>query len=300
MSDEPIDYTRDELIAALRLDPAYAQKFWNAFGFAHDPGTADGHRFTDDDLSALGVFAGNDQAMDTTAQLAAARAIGQSSARLAQWQADEIARLAADPTVDATAQQMIDALDHLQSLIWRRHLATYLNDEGRTEEHPDVIVGFADIVGYTSMSRRMGMTELENLLESFESAAHTVITVRGGRVVKTIGDAVMFSVVDPGAAAEIALALHRLSGEGDLPVLRIGMALGDALARMGDLFGEPVNIAARLAGAARSGTTLVDERLADALREAEPFHISSISPLSVRGYRRLKASTLVRNRNWQN
>lgn len=299
MSDDPLTYTRDELIAALQMDPDYAQKFWNAFGFAHDPGTSDGHAFSDDDLAALGVFAGNDQAMDTTAQLAAARAIGQATARLAQWQADEITRLAANPDVDATVEQMVDALAHLQGLVWRRHLATYMTDAGRAEEHAQVVVGFADIVDYTSMSRRLGMTELESLLESFESAAHVIITSHGGHVIKTIGDAVMFTVLQPEASAEIAIALHQLSDDGELPTLRIGMARGDILMRMGDAFGEPVNIAARLASSARSGTTLVDENHAHSLAEHPATHISPISPLSVRGYRRLKAHVLVRNRDWQ-
>lgn len=297
MSDPPLEYSRDELITALRLDPEYAQRFWNAFGFARGEGGSS-QRFSEEDLAALGVFAGNDQAMDSTAQLAAARAIGQATARLAQWQAEEITRLAADPTVDATAEEMVEALARVQDLVWRRHLAAGLTDAGRAAEHTEVVVGFADIVGYTSLSRRLGMAELETLLETFESAAHTIITDHGGQIVKTIGDAVLFTVIDAGAAAEIAVELHRLSTDGELPSLRIGMARGDVLMRMGDVFGEPVNIASRLASAARSGTTLIDEALATALRDNAATHVGPIPSLSVRGYRKLRAYKLVRDRNW--
>ncbi|EGD54848.1 adenylate/guanylate cyclase domain-containing protein [Gordonia neofelifaecis] len=298
MSDVPLEYSRDELIAALQLDPAYARRFWNAFGFAQGA-DGDGQRFSKADLAALSVFAGNDQAMDSTAQLAAARAIGQATARLAQWQAEEITRLAADPNVEATTEQMVEALARVQDMVWRRHLAAGLTDAGRDSEHTEVVVGFADIVGYTSMSRRLGMTELESLLETFESAAHAIITGHGGQIIKTIGDAVMFTVSDPTAAAEIAIDLHGLTADGELPSLRIGMARGDVLMRMGDAFGEPVNIAARLASSARSTTTLIDDDLASALRDLEPLHVSPISSLSVRGYRKLRAFKLVRDRNWK-
>ncbi|WP_132992496.1 adenylate/guanylate cyclase domain-containing protein [Gordonia zhaorongruii] len=298
MSDEPTDYSRDEVTAALDLDPDYAQRFWNAFGFAHESGRSD-QRFTTEDLSALAVFAAGDHAMDTRTQLAAARAIGQATARLAEWQADQIRALSSNSGVPASTEEMIDALSHLQRLVWRRHLDSYLASSERVSDTAEAIVGFADIVGYTSMSRRLGMGELEELLEAFESAAHSIVVAQGGRIVKSIGDAVMFTAPTAGSAAEVAIALHALAQDGTLPTLRIGMARGDVLTRMGDLFGEPVNIAARLASGARSGKTLIGERLAAELGDDERFYVSSIPPLSVRGYRRLHAWTLARNRDWK-
>lgn len=298
MSETPQGYSRDQLITALHLNPEYAQKLWNAFGFAHGAGD-DGHRFTEADLVALATFTGDHQAMTMTSQLAAARAIGQATARLAQWEAEAINRLVDDPRVDATTDQLVEALSRVQNMVWRRHLAAGLTDAARATGHAEVVVGFADIVGYTSMSRRLGMTELEDLLETFESVAHSIITNRGGQVVKTIGDAVMFIAPDPVDGAEIAIALHRLTSDGELPELRIGMARGQVLMRMGDAFGEPVNIAARLAGAARAGTTLVDEELAQSLADNESTHVGPVLSLSVRGYRRLRAFRLVRDRNWR-
>ena len=292
MSD-PVSFSRDEVVDALRLEPDYAQQFWNAFGFAREPGD-DAHRFTPEDLAALAVFAEGDHAMDTRAQLAAARSIGQATARLAEWQADQIRALADNPDVPATREEMIGALAHLQRLVWRRHLDSYLTDADRDSDRSEVIVGFADIVGYTSRSRSLGMTELERMLESFEGSAHTIVVAHNGRVVKTIGDAVMFTAPTPAEAAEIAIGLHASAESDRIPQLRIGIAEGEALLRMGDVFGEPANIAARLASSARAGTTLIDEQLADALRDDEQFRVASIPPLSVRGYRKLKAYTLQR------
>jgi adenylate cyclase len=296
VSDEPVSYTRVELVDALQLDHDYAQRFWNAFGFAQDTG-ATGHRFTTEDLAALAIYVQGDHAMDTSAQLAAARSIGQATARLAEWQAEQIRLLAANDDITATTDQMIDALAHLQTLVWRRHLESYLAAPDQDEAEADTVIGFADIVGYTSMSRKLAMTELEDLLETFESSAHSIVVASGGRVVKAIGDAVMFTSPDAHAAAETAVALHALTSGGELPTLRIGIARGHALTRLGDVFGEPVNIAARLASSAHSGTTLVDENVSDDLKGDEQFRVRSIPTLSVRGYRRLHAWAVTKNRH---
>ncbi|GAC57807.1 adenylate cyclase [Gordonia hirsuta DSM 44140 = NBRC 16056] len=301
MSEEfEIKYSRDDMIGRLRVDPDFARRLWAAFGFT--AGDADAQAFNDSDLAALAVFVGLDGALKPAAQLASARVIGQSTSRLAQWQATEIHTLANDPDNTLTTEQIIAALSHIQRLIWRRHLDTYLAnlDEATAVEAAtdgsSVIIGFADIVGYTSLSRRLGLQQLEDLIETFGSGAYRVISGHGGTVVKEIGDAVMFTAPDAASAAEIALDLHALTADSDLPQLRIGMASGIALERLGDVFGEPVNIAARLAAAAYSGTTLIDETLAEALHGDPEFYVNPIGTQSVRGYRRLKSHTLVRNR----
>ncbi|MFT4085566.1 MAG: adenylate/guanylate cyclase domain-containing protein [Gordonia sp. (in: high G+C Gram-positive bacteria)] len=290
MSDEKIKYTREEMADTLHVDPVLAERVWRAFGFPHD--AEHQQQFSADDVAAVAAFAGKNQHLDPTTQLAAARAIGQSTARLAQWQADQIRTLAADPGTGLTTEQLVDALAHLQNLVWRRHLLSLLQADTSEAVDEEVVVGFADIVGYTSMSRRLPMVELEALLESFESGAHSIVSDHGGQIVKNIGDAVMFTVKSPAAAASIALELHALTSDGELPSLCIGLAMGHTLARIGDVFGEPVNIAARLASAARSDTTLVDENVAKALEDDEDLRIHSIPTLSVRGYRRLKAYAL--------
>ncbi len=302
MPDElAITFSRDEMIEKLRVDPAFAVRLWSAFGFGDDP--SDLPQFTADDEAALGVYVGTDRQLDPVAQLAAARVIGQSTARLAEWQAVHIRALAEDPDNELSRDELVDALQRIQELVWRRHLENYLRYEDRhTTEEADaegteVVIGFADIVGYTSLTRRLGLHELEDLLETFESAAHQVVTGHDGQVIKTIGDAVMFTASTPADAAEIALRLHGLASDGALPTLRIGLASGIALNRMGDVYGEPVNIAARLAGVAREGATLIDENLADQLADEPEFHVGHTSSLSVRGYRRLRAHPLVRNKN---
>ncbi|MFM9377166.1 adenylate/guanylate cyclase domain-containing protein [Gordonia sp. VNK21] len=284
-------YTRDDLIEALGLDSEVALRLWGAFGFPEGPDT--GSEFSDQDLESLRAFLGKSSAANPASQLAAARSLGQATARLAEWQAEQIRLMAADPETGMTEQELADAVGRLQQLVWRRHLDDRLARHAESGE-TEAIVGFADIVGFTSLSRRLRLPELEDLIEAFESAAQQIVNGRGGQVIKNIGDAVMFTAPTPAQAAAIALDLHDLTSDGVMPTLRIGMAEGVALIRMGDLFGEPVNIAARLASNAREGTTLVDQNLADALADDEDVRVRHVPALSVRGYRRLRASALVR------
>lgn len=299
MNPHEPQYTREELIAALGVSPEYAEKMWNAFGFAHR-NTGD-KIFSQTDVDALKLFASAEETMPMTAQLASARAIGQTMARLADWQADQIRELDRNPDVPWTADQMAASFGQVQNLIWRRHLDLVMRRDiaHDADVHLDRIVGFADIVGYTSLSRRIAMDELEQLIENFEESTHDVVSDAGGFVVKTLGDAVMFLFDDPGNAAQAALGIHHLVAEEIIPEVRVGLARGQILTRLGDVFGEPVNIAARLCGSARPGTTLVDDELAEDLADDERFYLKSIPTLSVRGYRKLKAKTLDANKYYE-
>ncbi|MEE3850028.1 adenylate/guanylate cyclase domain-containing protein [Gordonia sp. LSe1-13] len=289
-------YTRDELVDELGLTAEYAEKIWNAFGFAR-ASTPD-KIFTENELQALRLFAASAAAMPLDAQVATARAIGQTMSRLADWQADQLREFDRDPDVPWTIDQMSAALGQVQQLIWRRHLALALDHhiELESDESQDLVVGFADIVGYTSLSRRIALDELELLLASFEEETFDIVTRGGGHVIKTLGDAVMFTAHEPAEAATIAIAIHELSADDEIPPLRVGLARGRVLSRLGDVFGEPVNIAARLAGSARPGTTLVDDSVSAGLADDERFYLRSIPSLSVRGYRRLKAKTVEANK----
>ena len=185
-------------------------------------------------------------------------------------------------------------VETLQSYAWRRHLVAavgrFLSVPSAEQTVTTMIVGFADIVGYTSTVRHTGINELAVLLEAFEENASQTIVRHHGRVVKTVGDEVMFVADTPRDAAEIGLLLTdpgRVSQH--LPQLRVGMAQGQVLTRFGDVYGPAVNLASRLTSLARPGAVLVDKELAKALREEPDLRLQGRRPAAVRGYHHLRS-----------
>ncbi len=116
-------------------------------------------------------------------------------------------------------------------------------------------VCFVDIVGYTSRSKGLDEAELVSWLECFEDAATGLVVDHGGRIIKTIGDEVLFVADRAADAAEAALLMTERGADedDDFPAVRAGLAYGDVVSRLGDVFGPTVNIASRLTSVARPG-----------------------------------------------
>ena len=128
-------------------------------------------------------------------------------------------------------------------------------------------VGFVDIVGSTLMTARLSASELGRMLAAFEAEAFDVVLAGGGRVVKLIGDEVMFIAPDAGKACAIAIELtRRFAAHPLVPSVRGAVAAGDVLSRDGDYFGPVVNLAARAVKVAEPGEVVVP---ADARSAAE-------------------------------
>jgi adenylate cyclase len=145
-------------------------------------------------------------------------------------------------------------------------------------------VGFADLVGYTSRSRGMGGRELGAMVEAFEATATEVIARLRGRVVKTVGDGVLYTAVSAVDAVEIGLTLPEQWGAGDRPPLRVGVAYGAVLTHLGDVYSPVVNLASRLTSLAPAGSVLVDRVLAGRLRGLPQYRVRPLERVSVRGY----------------
>ncbi|HKA83267.1 MAG TPA: adenylate/guanylate cyclase domain-containing protein [Acidimicrobiales bacterium] len=117
-------------------------------------------------------------------------------------------------------------------------------------------VGFIDLVGFTSLAERVDLGQVGHLLSRFEALANDCVAANGGRVVKFVGDAVMFRSATLADACASALDLvDRVSDELRL-FARGGVASGDVLVRTGDCFGPVVNLAARVAGVAEASMVL--------------------------------------------
>jgi len=107
-------------------------------------------------------------------------------------------------------------------------------------------VGFVDLVGYTRLSQQLDARALGALVERFETLASDAVAARDGRLVKLVGDAVMFVAVGAGAACDIALTLLERFADDPAVAPRGGLAEGRLLARGGDYYGPAVNLASRI------------------------------------------------------
>lgn len=294
---EPPVYSRREVSARAGVTMHSSARLWHALGF---PTTDhDVPAFTQADVAALARVAGlvRQEAMTEPTALAMTRAIARSMGRLAIWQAQLVAeslgeeapgeplpssvrRAMPDPqTAQDAAAAIVRLADDLEPLLvyaWRRHLADALMrmlDDSQTQaEHPEVTrcVGFADLVSFSTLVRTLPERELAVVVERFESLASDIVTEYGGRVVKTVGDEVLFVTGDAVQAVGIALDLVAATGRDDLlPDLRVGIGFGPVVSRLGDVFGVTVNRASRLTGIATPGTVVVDEALAAELAGCE-------------------------------
>ena len=122
-------------------------------------------------------------------------------------------------------------------------------------------VWFADLVGYSSLSSTDGGAALE-LLETFHDTARRVIPEGGGRLVQFIGDAAFAEFTSTERAVRTAVGFLAAFTEAteaaeSKPQLRVGIHVGDVLIGSdGDLFGDGVNVAARIQNEADPGTDL--------------------------------------------
>ncbi|KPI02438.1 adenylate/guanylate cyclase [Actinobacteria bacterium OV450] len=122
-------------------------------------------------------------------------------------------------------------------------------------------VGFAELVGFTRLTRRLNEEELGELVEIFQTAAADLVSAHGGQLIKTLGDEVRYAADDAGAAAEIALRLiETMESHESMPELglRVGIAFGTVTTRMGDVFGTTVSLASALRSLAPIDAALVD------------------------------------------
>ena len=132
----------------------------------------------------------------------------------------------------------------------------------------EITVGFADLVDFTRLGEELQPEELGGMTGHLGALAGEVAT-GSVRLVKMIGDAAMLVSPETEALVDASLALVEAVEEAseDLPPLRAGIASGPALARAGDWYGRPVNLASRITAIARPGSVLVSEQVADALDE---------------------------------
>lgn len=270
--------TRSEGIELSGLHPEVFDTLTTAIGFVPIAGAPDGETgYTADEIDAFRMV-GSMSAMFTRDEaLALVRVIGSTLSRLGEslvsmFLADvESPHIAAGAGELGLAHKVYDAvglLDHFTPQldpILRRHVLQAVERTRRASIGIERLkyrfaVGFVDLVGFTELTEAMSTLELTRFVRDFEARAHDVAWRSGARVVKLIGDEVMFVATDADAACRTAAGLTAAFGEEHEAVVpRGGLAYGDVLTRGGDYYGTVVNLAARLGDQAVPAEVLVTE-----------------------------------------
>jgi len=300
--------TRLEVAKKSGLAPEINAARWRALGF---PEIADDEvAFTKADVEAL-KFTESLISMgfiDAETEEAFIRTVGRTFARLAEWQVRGLLK----PALQSESGEMsgrdlkdinevLRVASKVQDYVWRRHLVgaasrVVLQHSVDADAEP-ACAGFVDIVGYTTRSRSMSPGELASLVERFESVVTDLITEHSGRVVKTIGDEIFFVVDDPVEAAWLGVELtEQHVHDASFPNVRVGMAYGELLHRLGDVFGPVVNMASRLTSVARPGRAVIDKHLAELAKGEPGIRLKKMPRTRIKGFETVEPWALKRER----
>jgi adenylate cyclase len=301
--DVPRRYTLEEVAARSGVPRAVLRERYRALGIPED------HLLGEAELAEAEQLAELLQLIPPDLLIRVLRIEGQSLTRIGLAHLDLVYEAIVDPVRDAGGDDVAVALALVEAYRSLHPLSTVLLQRAYdriieqlltseltaqatrgTGEELVLSVGFADVVGYTSLSARVDPAGLEDVIEAFEARCYIVAgTADGVQLVKFLGDAAMFVATAP---APLATALLRLLERPDEvsalagSPIRAGMAHGPVLARGGDYYGATVNLAARLTDRARAFRLLAEGGLADAL---EAFDLRRTPALHLRGIGRHRA-----------
>jgi adenylate cyclase len=272
-------YDTVEVAAQCSVEPELLSQLWLALGF---PRATDEKVFSDADVDVMRTFLRSGSISDYS--LHEVRVISLSLSRVAEVFVDEVwdaHRSEGQSDRDALAAMAdgvdLERMERILMYLLRRHLVagiyrrSALHDEAMQHGAPSMAIGFADLAGFSTLSQAMSGSELATLLVDFERTVFDLVVEFDGRVVKTLGDGVMFASDSPTAAAGIALRLAEL-GDG-LPPVHVGLGWGPVFIRQGDCFGPTVNLVSRLVECATGGEVVVDHMMAGALKDDARFSV---------------------------
>jgi adenylate cyclase len=287
----------EEVAAQAGVDPEVARTLWRAMGFSEN--TEGGPAYFPEDAAAL-AYAGQELAAGDNLETVVrqTRIMNAAVSRIAESLGDEVVQALRSlreqgVSDDVAAAQIRRSLDvdqferllgyflrrHLRDALWRK-LAVPADQLGQAS----LTVGFVDLVRFTAITEEVAEDELDALVTRFGDVAHERITDGGGRMVKMIGDEVMFVADDTRHGAAIALDLvDAYSADEKLPPARAGLACGDVLSRDGDYYGPVVNLASRIVDVARPNAVVGSEALHEALAGAEDLLWRRLPPKRLKG-----------------
>ncbi len=277
-------YTASEMEQRTGVPAAWLTRIRRLQGLP-EPGP-DERAFGDDDMaSARSTKLFLEAGFDEDAIVEIMRVLGEGMARLAATTTAAFVEAFlhqgdSEPDValrfGSLAERLIPALTPVLVATYKAHLRDNVKrgilgraeiESGEIAGAQDVVVGFADLVGFTRLGGQVELRELGTVAGKLAEIAAEV-TEPPARLVKTIGDAAMFVSPEAEAMVDVALGLIEAVDDADLPSVRAGVAVGPAVMRAGDYYGNSVNLASRVTGIARPGSVLCTEEVRDAAPDA--------------------------------
>ena len=289
--------TVEEASARTGVAQAHLESYLFALGL---PVHAQEPMLTEDDARSLSAFLEGEALFGREPIRRFAQVVGASLSRIAeaaialslanlegpveQSGAGDVALAEARFRASASSRPLADAIRHL----FRAHLeiAGRRLRSVRPEDSIDtarLTVGFVDLVGFTTLSRQVDARELARIVDRFEETAHDVVAANDGRLVKFVGDEVMFVTSRAAAACDIALGLVERFADDASVTPRGGLAAGEVLIRSGDYYGAVVNLAARLAELAVPNEILVSDVLTTQVPDPR-FHFEPAGRRLLKGF----------------
>lgn len=267
----PTTMTAVDVAVASGIDEHEVRRIWSRLGFP-DPEDRVVFRSVDVDLfkvvvDGAGFFGDGPIEHFTRAIGAAARRISEAAFALLREERglpQTESPLADQLRLATTINDLSIRLSGMVATLVLRNLAVAADFNLPAYEHDrrslHLAVGFCDLVGSTELTNEVPSPVMAAALAAFEAAAADAVLARGGRIVKFVGDEVMFAVADPAVA--IAVASTIIGWVDTNPTLgsaRAGVVHGPVIPRDGDLYGATVNLAARLAAAAPAGCVVIED-----------------------------------------
>ncbi len=283
----------DSLADAFGTDRDFVHRAWQRLGL-------DEEMITKGDAVVVEMCAASEAVLGEASAMHLLSVVGQANRRLAEAEVAEI-RLQRELPIRAAdsggpgaayadeirqlAEGYLPLFEQASAVIHRRHLMAsgsqvWGTDASATTTVCHRLIGFTDLAGFTATSSALGLGELSHLVRVFESTVAEIVNGHKGRVVKLIGDEVMFSAESVEQGCDIAVALRESFVDQGLPT-HSGLAQGDVVDHGGDYFGPVVNLASRLASVAGADDIVVGPGID---RMAPSHEFEQLEPLDVRGF----------------
>ena len=250
-----------------------------------------------------------DAGVDAQTHLRIVRVYADALRRIAESEGDVFHRLIEVPRLEAGLShgEMLNAVNPIGAelapnmerfllAIYRRQQERVWTDDGVQHmesaieamglyERPERPTAFAflDLTGYTRLTEERGDKAAAGLAADLTELVQGAVVRRDGKAVKWLGDGVMFSFRDPAAAVLATIEVGGRTQDVGLPPAHAGIAVGPVIFQDGDYYGRTVNLAARLAGFAKPGQTLVDAEVVRLTGERDDIGFRELGAVPLKG-----------------